>query len=103
MSSSQRVETVANAISESSGMRFDGFWTRVEDLEPEDRDHAIKEATSVLGAADGFLLSKAAIDQAAKRIFQGMKDEPWEAANLDEEQRARAVALNAIQAAIAAA
>lgn len=49
--SDEAVEAAANAISEVSGMRFDGFWTRVEDLEPEDREHALREAKAALEAA----------------------------------------------------
>lgn len=48
----KRVEAAANAISKSSGMRYDGFWSRVEDLEPEDRDYALAEAKAALDAAD---------------------------------------------------
>lgn len=47
-----RIEAAANAISESSGMRFDGFWSRVEDLEPEDREYALAEAKAAINAAD---------------------------------------------------
>lgn len=45
------IEAAANAISECSGMRFDGFWSRVEDLEPEDREYALTEARAALEAA----------------------------------------------------
>ncbi|MDF9748607.1 hypothetical protein [Arthrobacter sp. ES3-54] len=47
----EAVEAAANAISEASGMRFDGFWSRVEDLEPEDREYALAEARAALEAA----------------------------------------------------
>lgn len=47
----EAVEAAANAISQSSGMRFDGFWSRVEDLEPEDREYALAEARAALEAA----------------------------------------------------
>ena len=53
-----RGTAAANAISEYNGMRFDGFWSRVEDLEPEDRDHALAEATAVLAAADAVDAAK---------------------------------------------
>jgi len=29
----EAIEAAANAISECSGMRFDGFWSRIEDLD----------------------------------------------------------------------
>lgn len=51
----EAIEAAANAISEASGMRFDGFWSRVDDLEPEDRDYALKEAAAALEAAMPFL------------------------------------------------
>jgi len=44
------VEAAANAISRCSGMRFDGFWSRIEDLEPEDREYALAEARAALEA-----------------------------------------------------
>jgi hypothetical protein len=47
----EAVKAAANAISECSGMRFDGFWSRVEDLEPEDREYALMEARAALEAA----------------------------------------------------
>jgi len=53
----ERIEAAANAISESSGMRFDGFWSRVEDLEPEDREYALTEASAALTAADAVMFS----------------------------------------------
>jgi len=49
--SDSEVEAAANAISKASGMRFDGFWSRVEDLEPEDREYALAEARAALEAA----------------------------------------------------
>lgn len=45
------VDAAANSISQSNGMRFDGFWTRLDDLEPEDRAHARQEALDALEAA----------------------------------------------------
>ena len=55
-------------------MRFDGFWSRLEDLEPEDREYAVKEARAALEAAsphyDGML---ADVWQAA--YWQGAADE----------------------------
>lgn len=66
--STERVIAAANAISESSGMRFDGFWSRVEDLEPEDREYAIAEATAALAAADAVLLSEDELERAAKAL-----------------------------------
>ena len=51
MISDEAVEAAANAISECAGMRFDGFWSRVEDLEAEDRDYALMEARAALEAA----------------------------------------------------
>ena len=47
---SARVKAAANAISKYAGMRFDGFWSPVEDLEPEDRKHALAEARAAQGA-----------------------------------------------------
>jgi hypothetical protein len=55
----EAVEAAANAISECSGMRFDGFWSRVEDLEPEDREYALTEARAALEAAAPFIAAKA--------------------------------------------
>lgn len=49
------LEYAANAISQSSGMRFDGFWLRIDELEPEDRDYALSEAQSALAAAHGAI------------------------------------------------
>ena len=53
------IEAVANAISECSGMRFDGFWSRIEDLEPEDRDYALMEARAAIEAAAPHLKAEA--------------------------------------------
>lgn len=53
----KRVEAAANAISKSSGMRYDGFWSRVEDLEPEDREYALGEARAALSAADEVMFA----------------------------------------------
>jgi hypothetical protein len=55
----EAVEAAANAISECSGMRFDGFWSRVEDLEPEDREYALLEARAALSAAAPYLIREA--------------------------------------------
>lgn len=55
MISDEAVEAAANAISECAGMRFDGFWSRVEDLEPEDREYALTEARAALEAAMPFI------------------------------------------------
>ena len=59
-----RVVAAANAISEYAGMRFDGFWSRVEDLEPEDREHALAEAGAALAAADAVMFDDAAVERA---------------------------------------
>jgi hypothetical protein len=99
----KRVEAAANAISEASGMRYDGFWSRVEDLEPEDRDYALKEASAALEAADAFLLSNSAVEHAARRIYQGMHFQPWEAATVEEERLAKDVAYAAIKSALTGA
>jgi hypothetical protein len=63
----QAVEAAANAISECSGMRFDGFWSRIDDLEPEDREHAVKEARAALEAAAPYLWAQA-LDEIAQLI-----------------------------------
>ena len=63
---SERVEAAANAISEASGMRFDGFWSRIEDLEPEDREYALAEAKAALEAADAVTLSDANVERVAR-------------------------------------
>jgi hypothetical protein len=47
----EAIVAAANSISESQGMRFDGFWSRVEDLEPADRQYALTEAYDALKAA----------------------------------------------------
>lgn len=59
MISDEAVEAAANAISQSSGLRFDGFWTRVKDLEPEDREYALAEARAALTAAAPFIAAQA--------------------------------------------
>ena len=100
--SNARIEAAANAISEASGMRFDGFWSRVDELEPEDREYALKEASAALDAADGFLLSKQAVEHAARRIYQGIYQQPWQAATIDEELEMRAIAHAAIKSALRA-
>ena len=64
-----RVVAAANAISEYAGMRFDGFWSRVEDLEPEDREHALAEAGAALAAADAVMFDDAAVERAARAMF----------------------------------
>lgn len=40
-------------------MRFDGFWSRVDDLEPEDREFALMEARAALEAAAPHMLAEA--------------------------------------------
>lgn len=67
----EAVEAAANAISECSGMRFDGFWSRVEDLEPEDREYALMEARAALEAAARHIRAQT-WDEAYK---QGISDE----------------------------
>jgi hypothetical protein len=47
----EAIHSAANAISQISGLRFDGFWFRVDELEPEDRDYALAEARVALEAA----------------------------------------------------
>lgn len=73
-----RVEAAANVISESSGMRFDGFWSRVEDLESEDREYALKEASAALDAAEAhdrangihrIALDDATVERAARGLY----------------------------------
>lgn len=58
----EAIEAAADAISESSGMRFDGFWSRIEDLEPEDREYALAEARTALEAAAPFIRAQAMED-----------------------------------------
>jgi len=70
----EAVEAAANAISECSGMRFDGFWSRVEDLEPEDREYALKEALAALEAASPHLMDAMA-DVWQQAYWQGCADE----------------------------
>lgn len=60
------VEAAANAISEASGMRFDGFWSRVGDLEPEDREYALMEARAALEAAAPHIQAQALEDAATE-------------------------------------
>lgn len=55
----EAVDAAANAISQSSGMRFDGFWSRIEDLEPEDREYALQEARAALEAAAPYIQAAA--------------------------------------------
>lgn len=57
--SDKAVEAAANEISKSSGMRFDGFWSRIEDLEPEDREYALAESRAALEAAAPYLMAQA--------------------------------------------
>ena len=63
-----RTVAVANAISQSSGERFDGFWSKLEDLEPEARRYALDEALAALAAADAVMFSEEAVEQAAKDL-----------------------------------
>lgn len=44
------VVRVADALSEYSGMKHDGFWTRVADLDEESRAEALEEARFVVAA-----------------------------------------------------
>lgn len=71
------VAEAANAISECSGMRFDGFWSRIEDLESEDREYALMEARAALEAAAPYML--APVWQAAYE--QGVDDQITSASN----------------------
>ena len=73
----EAIEAAANAISESSGMRFDGFWSRVEDLEPEDREYALREARAALEAAAPYMMAE--VWQSA--YDQGVDDERTSQAN----------------------
>lgn len=66
--STERVIAAANAISESSGMRFDGFWSHVDELEPEDREYALAEAGAALAAADTVMFSEDAVERAARAL-----------------------------------
>ena len=68
------MEAAANAISESSGMRFDGFWSRIEDLEPEDREYALAEASAALAAADAVMFSDEAVERAARESWNAIAD-----------------------------
>lgn len=58
----EAIEAAANAISECSGMRFDGFWSRIEDLEPEDREYALTEARAAIEAAAPHIAAQALRD-----------------------------------------
>lgn len=76
----KRIEAAANAISESSGMRYDGFWFRVDELEPDDREYALAEAAAALDAAD------AASDE------RGVYADIWDAAyrqGIDDERTSK--------------
>lgn len=73
----EAIEAAANAISKCSGMRFDGFWSRIEDLEPEDREYALKEARAALESAAPHML--AAVWQSA--YDQGVDDQRTSASN----------------------
>ena len=73
----EAVEAAANAISEASGMRFDGFWMRMDELEPEDRDYALAEARAALEAATPFLA--AALSAAGFGPVQEAQREAWAA------------------------
>lgn len=76
----EAIEAAANAISECSGMRFDGFWSRLEDLEPGDRDYALKEARAALEAASPYLTD--ALANAWQSAYtQGVEDERTSAAS----------------------
>lgn len=66
--SQERIEAAANALSEINGMRFDGFWSRLDEMEPEDKEHAIAEARFALERSDPFLFSDEAIERAAKAL-----------------------------------
>jgi hypothetical protein len=70
----EAVEAAANAISEASGMRFDGFWSHVEDLEPEDREYALKEARAALEAASPYY-QNALAEVWQQAYWQGCDDE----------------------------
>ena len=80
--SNEAVEAAANAISECSGMRFDGFWSRVEDLEPEDREYALTEARAALEAAAPIIRAEAAgqwaeaMDKSANDLVQSWGEVP---------------------------
>ena len=71
----ERIEAAANALSEINGMRFDGFWSRLDEMEPEDKEHAIAEARFALERSDPFLFSDEAIERAAEAV--GNEYEPW--------------------------
>jgi len=71
----EAAEAAANAISECSGMRFDGFWSRVEDLEPEDREYALMEARAAISAALPHVLA----EQQAKLDAVTKLAEQWHA------------------------
>ena len=66
--SDQAVEAAANAISECSGMRFDGFWSRVEDLDPEDREYALMEARAALEASAPTIRAEARAEVIAEML-----------------------------------
>jgi hypothetical protein len=67
--SQERIEAAANALSEINGMRFDGFWSRLDEMEPEDKEHAIAEARFALERSDPFLFSDEAIERAAVALW----------------------------------
>lgn len=84
--SQERIEAAANALSEISGMRFDGFWSRIDELEPEDREYAIAEARFALERSDAILFSDEAIERAARAMLGAMYDD--ETLKVDDEDRA---------------
>ncbi len=73
MITDEAVEAAANAISEASGLRFDGFWSRVEDMEPEDREYALKEARAALEAATKQAIPTRAVHAAAKAAYEDVR------------------------------
>lgn len=74
--SQERIEAAAEAVSEINGMRFDGFWSRLDELEPEDRNHAIAEARFALERSDAILFSDEAIERAAKDFYTEFEAQP---------------------------
>ena len=76
--SQERIEAAANALSEISGMRFDGFWSRLDELESEDREYAIAEARFALERSDPFLFSDEAIERAAQAMFALKTFNDWD-------------------------
>jgi len=106
-----RVEAAANVISESSGMRFDGFWSRVEDLESEDREYALKEASAALDAADAhdrangihrIALDDATVERAARALLNISRPSrcDWDEWTEDGHKRWKAEAREILAAAV---